>query len=79
MLYIRIKNKHADVLDQERIWYIGCRKPITHDIGKYRYLEIQADGDELEYIRDNFPGLVIPAKSVVNWYGDMAKFILGNL
>lgn len=40
---------------------------------------VQAEGDELEAIRYQFPGLVIPKHAIVRWYGDQAKFIVGNL
>ena len=41
---------------------------------------IQADGDELEAITDNFFCLLSPSnKRVVRWYGDIAKTIYFNL
>ena len=49
---------------------------------------IQADGDELEYIRRLFTPILngeslpitipMPRKAVVRWYGDFAKMIVGN-
>lgn len=44
--------------------------------------EVQADGDELEFIRINFDNIPIPKlghKRVVIWTGDMAMFIYNNL
>jgi len=38
--------------------------------------EIQADGDELEYLKQNFENLPYSRLArAQNWYGDMAKFI----
>lgn len=59
-----------------REFHIGD-KELNKDVESV--LEIQADGDELEAIREQFPSLVIPKHAVVRWYGDMAKFIVGNL
>ena len=43
-------------------------------------VEVQADGDELMHIFNNFTNIPWPNKSkrVVVWYGDMAKFIVEN-
>ncbi|KKN81554.1 hypothetical protein LCGC14_0318130 [marine sediment metagenome] len=42
--------------------------------------EIQADGDELEYIKTNFTNLpMAPLKKVVRWRGEHARFILNHL
>lgn len=42
---------------------------------------VQADGDELDYIIDKFGIAAMRPKNsnVVKWYGDIAKFIVGNL
>lgn len=43
---------------------------------------IQADGDELEAINDQFPHVLMsvkPGKRVHRFYGDTAKTIIGNL
>lgn len=41
---------------------------------------VVADGDELEYIIKNFAGIPTCVHNrVVSWYGDHAKFIVGNL
>lgn len=42
--------------------------------------EIQADGDELEFILDNFRSLPLTyGKLVVRWFGDHARFIYHNM
>jgi hypothetical protein len=41
--------------------------------------EITVDGYELQDIRDRIPGLPIPNRQVVKFYGDTAKMIIGNL
>lgn len=41
---------------------------------------VQTDGDELDFIIKNFSNLPYPKhKSVVLWYGDLAKLIVFNL
>lgn len=40
---------------------------------------VQADGHELEYIEKQFTNLPKANIRVVNWFGDHAKFIVGNL
>jgi hypothetical protein len=42
-------------------------------------VEIQLDGDELEYLIENFVNIPYSRKArIQNWYGDMAKFIVEN-
>ena len=41
---------------------------------------IEADGEELEFIRQNFVGIrSVGYASSLRWTGDDAKFIIGNL
>lgn len=40
---------------------------------------VQADSDELNFIKRHITGLPMRDASVVRWYGDHAKFIVGNL
>ena len=40
--------------------------------------EIQANGDELEHILSKNNNIPTSSKRVVRWYGDHAKFIVGN-
>lgn len=71
MLYFVLRN------DKSISWHIGEAKPNfeTEDI-----VEIQADCDELNYIFNNFRGIPFAFnKRVVNWFGDVAKFIAHNL
>lgn len=82
MLYVELKdNAHIS-------WHIGEKPPkeilesssiftITVD----DVVMIQADNDELDYIIDKFGVAAMRPKNsnVVKWYGDIAKFIVGNL
>ena len=72
--------------DPEHIWYIGNSKPYNSagsnaldDDDHINYVE--ASGQELEYICEHFKDchIPIPPCYIVRWYGDMAKFIMGNL
>lgn len=69
MIYVITGNK-------EYIWNLGNKL----DIPISNVTEIQADGDELEWIRDSFTGIpdYINAR-VLNWYDDDAKFIANCL
>lgn len=40
---------------------------------------VQADGDELEYIRNKFTNIPMTNGRVVRWHGEMARFILSNI
>ena len=41
---------------------------------------VQADGDELEHIQNNFTSIPMrTGKRVVIWHGEMAQFIVDNL
>ena len=40
---------------------------------------VQADGDELEYIRKKFTNIPMTSDRVVRWHGEMALFILSNI
>jgi hypothetical protein len=68
-------NKSSDT------WYVGKRID-------YRYhaedasinITLQADGDELEYIKRKFNNIsTVNGAHVVRWYGDHARFIIGNI
>lgn len=81
MLYIVTKDRtHAGHVD-------GANKDKLHAIVETLYqadgkdiIAVQADCDELDYIKERFANLVYPVhRRVVCWYGDMAKFIVCNL
>lgn len=61
------------------VWHKGETLPVTREQIVY-VQEVQADGAELELILYKFQNLPwVRAKSVQRWYGDLAKFIVGNL
>lgn len=70
-------------------WHVGEKVPedvIVHPGGReefYRFQdvsEIQADGDELEYIKTNFSHLPMRNhQRIVQWKGALAQFIYDNL
>jgi len=60
-------------------WHVGTETPTgaARDV-----VSIQADGDELEYISDKFGLVAAPppkGQKVVIYYGEQARFIIGNL
>ena len=57
-------------------WHVGEPLP---DLNIQGVLVVQADGDELEFIYREFANIPHGRGSVVSWFGDMAKFIAGNL
>lgn len=63
-------------------WHVGEPHPLRgmqyHAMISGVY-EVQADGDELAFIIRKFSNLPNVNAFVVNWYGDHAKFIVGNL
>lgn len=72
MLYIRLEN------GEQIRWHVGTETPTAY---ADEVRELQADGDELDYISDKFgiAALVPKGQKVVRYYGDQARFILGNL
>lgn len=59
-------------------WHIGEKNPVDYKkVNEIR--EIQADGHELEHIHGNFSNIPVANKRVVRYFGDIAKFIIGNL
>jgi hypothetical protein len=42
-------------------------------------IEIQVDGHELEALKELFPSLPMPNKTIARFFGDTAKLIAGNL
>lgn len=82
MLYIHARlNQHSDSK------YCTCRfdsklKTWDKSLGKFclRFIyEIQADGDELEFIREKFTNIPMTNCSTVRWHDDMARYIVDNL
>ena len=62
----------------EKSWHVG-ESPISSEFIDYIEV-IQADCDELEYIFKKFSNIpYVSNKRVVRWFGDHAKFIVGNL
>ena len=68
------KNTSAQL---EKQWHIGQTVPLIQE--GYEVSEVQADGDELDYLLDNLSGLPMSKSPVVSWFGDMAKFIIHNI
>ena len=77
MLYIIARDREEGNLQGYR-WCVGTSKLVdstTHIIES-----VQASGEELEYVYENFVN--IPrhkSNDVVKWYGDFACFIVDNL
>jgi len=57
-------------------WYIGQKYP---NIKGLQIIELQADGDELEYILHNFENIPYSNARVLTWYNDLAMFIANNM
>lgn len=56
---------------------IGMRLPKDLRIGEI--IAISASGTELEEIREEVSGIPTTNSSLVEWYGDHAKFIVANV
>lgn len=60
-------------------WHVGQKNPIVFDDMQH-VTEVQADGDELEYIRFSMNNVPFNKFKAVNrWFGSMAQFIAANL
>ena len=74
-------NRIDDFITTHRVgvfeWHSGESRP---DIDLSAIIEIHADGDELEFIKNNFANLPMANHvRVVRWTGEHARFILGHL
>lgn len=75
-MYIVVDWNGSDV---EMTWHVGKFLPIASEDVKH-IKEVQADGDELEYIKNNFSHMPVNVNRRVNrWFGEMARFIVANL
>ena len=77
MLCVTTTSKFMDSFE----WHINSgvpEKPVRVS-DNYIILEVYADGDEFEYIKENCSNIPMVNKRGVSWYGEMAKFIVCNL
>lgn len=59
-------------------WNIGGDNTVLLFASKV--IEIRANGNELGLIYERFSNIPMPINCrIVNWYGDIAKFIIANL
>lgn len=58
-------------------WHVGESNYISVIIDDIHY--VQADGDELNYILRKITNIPMAQQGAIKWYGDHAKFIVGNL
>jgi len=59
-------------------WHIHESTRLMKEYGR-TCVHLQADGDELEAIRQQFTGIPMHSGRVVRWRGEMAAFIAMNL
>lgn len=64
--------------DGVRSWHIGEKIIMQYETIS-QVDEVQADCDELEYIKSNFTNLPMSNSRVVRWFGDHARFIVAHL
>ncbi len=77
MLYVQVKSTNQSGYNNDLSIWIGYDKPrlVNEEINM-----IQADGDELRSILQQFTNIPYPVQArVVKWYGEMATFIYHNL
>jgi hypothetical protein len=72
MLYFVTSDK------KEIAWHTREKCPLTF-ADRGNIIEVQADGDELEYIKNKFTNIPMSTNRVINWYGDIARFIASNM
>lgn len=69
-------------VEKEIPWYIGEKfHAYFEDTEKLlaTVIEVQADGDELDWVKSNITGIPFNKNTVQSWYGDIAKFIANSL
>lgn len=63
---------------RSREWHVGEESPVGY-AEVIAISEIQADGHELEHIKNMFDQPILPKGRVVRIFGDLAKTIVANL
>ena len=67
----------------DKTWHVGSSKPkLEHPGSPYvgKCVEVQADGDELEYILALFRNRPVKsAARILVWKGELAQFIYDNI
>ena len=77
MLLIKMKRRKGVDERMEFEWHVGGGRP---GVNLEQVEEIQADGDELEHIKQNFTNFPMANHvRVVRWRGEHARFILSHL
>ncbi len=69
-LYITDNNR------RDFVWHVGKQ---NLPVAMSEIIAIQADGDELEHIKNKMSNIPMTDSRCVRWYGDMAKFIVSNV
>jgi hypothetical protein len=77
MLYVIYKPKIAGLSGAQQVWHIGEDLVLAGPIQDVE--EVQADGDELAEVYEQDLAPLTLGKPVVRWFGDQAKFVVGNL
>ncbi len=71
---------YIDTESSSKNWHVGEPLSIPARLDLDRVVSVQADSDELNYLYDRFPDLPrVKDSKVIRFYGDTAKFIVGNL
>ena len=74
----RSRGQHPTNKQIEKHWHIGQSVPLIPE--GYVVIQVQVEGDELDYILDNFNNIPTAKHSPYqNWFGDMAQFIIWNM
>lgn len=82
MMYINYTVNVEDVVQERTLdWHVGETAPKdVIDDESVQVLDIYADGEELEYIRDYFVGIPMKRRAHgVLWRGEFARFIFDNM
>ncbi len=62
-------------------WHVGEPLPLDPDHDKYQTdnFTVQADEDELRYIKRLFPDMISSRLRISTWHGSIARTIVQNL
>lgn len=86
MLYVTLRRWDNPAEREDKTWHVGERFDFNN--ADFYVDEVQADGDELEFIihHCSIDHILWPYKNgyvcralVLNWYGDTARWIVTNL
>lgn len=76
IVYVTEKHPNAHLIVKE--WNMSDARPVYSKNFLWGVQHVEASGDELGFLTNNFKNLPMCEKNTVIWIGEFAKFIVSN-